>query len=437
MTLSTPSHQCDWPEDLLWRQLQFCSLQDIARSKRVDRHWCCVIEKIQQPSPWLYRRVWKEWWMPTQESVQSSFSVIKEDLRDYSRRRYVHVLTSVRERFFFANWLVAAKNVVTSDTESVYIWDRAAQLVKTIHTSLLGPHAVCLAKESRQLVITTPQDTSLCVLETGETLQTRASLGHSVFSLAGGKIASVTRDGDQEKLTVYAIKSKKIVLDKAEISWGLKTPPHLMVSVGEQLHIVANLQGRTYAWKSGVSPTMAMLPTKTAASYVTPLEANQIAFTPIASKNIHIFDMNTSAELRTYILQTDTQPTKLPHQHLLLHSKNSKYTGLIDMRLPDVVAKWSHTSWVTGASWSGYGPYIWTSCAENLSCWDVRKNQITQQITSLRRSGSIQGRLDTGEIVLCGLDAKLSVLRWTGGLASLDPVAKVKRKLHFPAIPSG
>lgn len=437
MTLSASPPRNEWPDDLLWRQLQFCSLQDICSSKRVDRRWHRVIEKRQQPSSWLSQRVWKEWWIPLHERVQSSLARIQDDLQDYPTRKYACLRSNIRESLFFANWLVGTKHVVTSDIEHIHIWNCAARLVKTIPTPPLSPHAVCLAKESSQLLITTPQHTGLFALETGETLQAVASLGHSVFSLAGGKIAAVARKGDREELTMYAIESKKIVLDEAVRSCYLKTPPHLVVSVGEQLHVVANLQGRTYAWNSGASSTMTLFLQNTIASYVTPLDENRIAFTPTVSKKISIFDMNTSTPLRSYSLQTDTQSMRLPHQHVLLHSKNCKYTELIDMRLPDVVAKWSHTSWVTGAVWSGCGPYVWTSCAENLSCWDVRKNQITQQITSLRRSGSIQGCLDTGEIVLRSSDSSLSVLRWTGGLVSRDSTPKVKRKLHFPQIPSG
>lgn len=436
MTLSIASLRNEWPDDLLWRQLQFCSLQDICSSKRVDGRWHRVIKEMQQPSPWLSRRVWKEWWMPIQESAQSSFAVIQDDLQAYPRRKYTCLLGGIREGFFFANWLLGSKNVVTSDIEHVHIWDRTAQLVKRIPTPPLGPHAVCLAKESSQMVITTPQYTGLFALEKGETLQTVESLGHSVFSLAGGKMVAVDREGDREELTVYAMELKKIVADEEAISWYLKTPPHLIVSVGEKLHVVANLQGRTYIWNSGASSTMTLLLEKRVASYVTPLEENRMAFTPTASKKIYIFDINTSSPLRSYSLQIDTQPTRLPNQHLLLHSKNCKYTGWIDLRLPDVVTKWSHTSWVTGAVWSGYGPYVWTSCAENLSCWDVRKNQITQQVTSLRHPVSIQGRLDTGEIVFRGSDAKLSVFRWTGGLVSQGTTPKVKRKLHFPKKPS-
>ena len=59
-----------WSDDLLWRQLQFCSLTDLSRSKRVDRRWHRIVNEMQLPSPWLSESAWQEWWMPIKESEQ-------------------------------------------------------------------------------------------------------------------------------------------------------------------------------------------------------------------------------------------------------------------------------------------------------------------------------------------------------------------------------
>ena len=433
MALSTALHAY-WSDDLLWRQLEFCSLTDLCRSKRVDRHWYRIIKEMQLPSPWLSELAWKEWWMPQEASAQSSFSVIRTDLQEYPRRKYICLRGDVPNSFFFGSLLVGQQSVVTSDAQHVYIWNKGAQPVKTIRVPLLAPHALCLMKESNQLVITTPQHTGLFELASGNTLKTVESLGHSVFPLVGKRIVAVASAEGRHELAIYSTNKQTFMLDASEQSWSLQNPPHLFTSLEQQLHVMADLEGHTYIWKSGVSSAMSPLSSKESASYVQSLEKGKMVFASLLSKNVDIFDVHTSQKLQSYSFSLQTQPLVLPQQTVLLYSSLRNYASFVEMRSPEAIAKWSHVARVTGAVWSGYGPYVWTSCAEHITCWDIRMHKIVQPFT-LRTPRSIQGRLDTGELVLHNSRAEISVLRWTGGFLYSDKNPKVKRKLSFPRHP--